>query len=180
LYAIAATDSAQAVMRNRSVEIRGVTADAATLAQRLAFLRDVLPGETAVATNIIVFDSTTSVDALCKKSFSQLFLQPISFRQSSIEIRTSSYVTLDRITDFAHDCQRATIAITGHTDATGSETWNRHLSLARAQAVADHIAANGVDSTRLVIEGLGASKPIADNNTVHGRSRNRRIEFELR
>lgn len=180
LYTIAATDSARAIMQDRTIDIRGVTTDTKTFARRLAFLREILAAETAVQTNIIAVDSMASVDQLCERAFSRLHIEPITFRQSSTEIRTSSFAALDRITDFAHDCQRATIAITGHTDAAGSETWNRRLSRLRAQAVADHIAANGVDPSRLHVKGLGSSKPIADNDSVRGRSLNRRIDFELR
>jgi outer membrane protein OmpA-like peptidoglycan-associated protein len=180
LYALAATDSAQAVMRDHAIEIRGVTSDAEALTARLAFLRKTLLAETAVTTNIIVVDSRASADALCERSFSQLVLEPVSFRLSGADIRTSSYATLDRITDFAHDCQRAKVAIIGHTDASGDESWNQRLSRARAQAVADHIAGNGIDPARLIIDAFGSSQPVADNATASGRSRNRRIEFELR
>jgi outer membrane protein OmpA-like peptidoglycan-associated protein len=70
--------------------------------------------------------------------------------------------------------------IIGHTDASGDESWNQRLSRARAQAVADHIAGNGIDPARLIIDAFGSSQPVADNATASGRSRNRRIEFELR
>ena len=123
--------------------------------------------------------SSTSPEALCERAFAELPLQPISFEQSSAEIRTSSYGTLDRLADFAYDCRGLTIAITGHTDASGDEAWNRRLSLIRAQAVADHLIRAGIDASRLHVRGLGSAVPIADNTTRQGRSRNRRIEFTL-
>lgn len=179
LYALASLESAQAVMRSRSIEIRGVTSDIDTFTARLQFLREILLSDTAVATDVIVVGSTASLDLLCEQAFSQLVLDPVSFKQSSTEIRSMSYAILDRITDFAHDCQRTTITIIGHTDASGNESWNSRLSQARAQAVADHISDNGIDPVRLIVKGLGSSQPIADNTTVHGRGRNRRIEFKL-
>jgi OOP family OmpA-OmpF porin len=68
----------------------------------------------------------------------------------------------------------------GHTDATGEEAWNMQVSRARAQAVADHLIASGVAVERLIIDGRGSQQPLASNDTVQGRERNRRIEFELR
>lgn len=180
LYAVAALDSAQAVMQGDSINIRGVTVDANTFSARLDALRENLLEDTTLETDVIVVASNVSVDELCEQSFSGLTLEPISFRQSSTDIRTASYATLDRVIDFAHDCRRATIAIIGHTDATGSESWNQHLSRARAQAVANHLADNGIDPTRLVVEGRGSLQPIADNTTPHGRGLNRRIDFKLR
>jgi outer membrane protein OmpA-like peptidoglycan-associated protein len=87
---------------------------------------------------------------------------------------------LDRLSEFTYDCRDPKIAIIGHTDATGEESWNMQVSRARAQAVADHLIASGVAAERLIIEGLGSQHPLAENDTVQGRERNRRIEIELR
>ena len=179
LYALAAMDSAQAVMQNHSIEIRGVTSNAALFAARLEFVRENLRPDIPVDADIVIVDSVAPLDDLCEHTFSQLVIEPLSFRQSSAEIRTTSLVTLDRITEFAHDCRHATILITGHTDSSGDESWNRRLSLARAQAVAKYIAQNGIAPERLLAIGLGSSEPVAENDTALGRSLNRRIEFEL-
>ena len=106
--------------------------------------------------------------------------EPVAFHRSSAEIRTSSFATLDRIIEIANDCRDNSIAIIGHSDALGDESWNRRLSRARAQAVADYVIRAGIQQQRVVVEGLGSSQPIADNSTAHGRGLNRRIEFELR
>jgi outer membrane protein OmpA-like peptidoglycan-associated protein len=180
LYVVATMDSAEAVMNTESVAIRGVTADATTFAARIEFLRERLPQQVELVSDVVYIRSRSSFEALCRRAFSEVVFGSVSFMESSAEIRQASLVTLDRITDYAHDCQNATIAITGHTDSSGDEAWNQQLSLARAQAVADHIAASGIDSARLVVEGMGSSIPVADNSTVQGRELNRRIEFELR
>jgi outer membrane protein OmpA-like peptidoglycan-associated protein len=133
----------------------------------------------SVITDIIVVESTKPFDEMCEKAFAHIPVSPISFRKSSTEIPKASFATLDRITDFAHDCQRATISIAGHSDASGDESWNRQLSLARAQAVADHLVRSGIAPERLLVNGLGSAEPVADNTTAHGRSLNRRIDFEL-
>lgn len=180
LYTLAALSSAEAEMDRRSISIRGVTSDVDTFAARVESLREELPKEIELSTDVLVVRSTVSFDELCGRAFSEVVLQPVSFKQSSAEIRPRSFVTLDRLTDFAHDCLDITIAITGHSDASGNESWNRQLSRARAQAVADHIVQRGIDPQRLVVTGLGSSVPVADNSTAHGRELNRRIEFELR
>jgi OOP family OmpA-OmpF porin len=180
LYTLAALSSAEAEMDRRSIGIRGVTSDVDTFAARVESLHEELPREIELNTDVLVVRSAVSFDELCGRAFSEIVLQTVSFKQSSAEIRPRSFVTLDRITDFAHDCQDITIAITGHSDASGDESWNRQLSRARAQAVADHIVQRGIDPQRLIVAGLGSSAPVADNSTAHGRELNRRIEFELR
>ena len=162
------------------IRIRGVSADAGTFRSRIEFLRELLPGTFDLQADVMFVSATLSLDELCRRAFAELVFGPVSFAESSTDIQPGSFVTLDRVTDYAHDCPAARIAITGHTDASGDESWNRQLSLARAQAVADHIAAKGIDPTRLIVAGLGSAEPIADNATALGREQNRRIEFELR
>jgi OmpA-OmpF porin, OOP family len=68
--------------------------------------------------------------------------------------------------------------VEGHTDAVGSEQANRALSLARAQAVQQALAARAqVLAGRLEAVGLGASRPVGDNASADGRARNRRVEL---
>jgi OOP family OmpA-OmpF porin len=179
LYALAATRSAQAVMRDDRIEIRGVTSDAGTFAARINFLRQGLLADTAIVADVVTVEPRASHDAMCERAFTQLFLETVSVTQSGAGIRTASYSTLDRIIEFAHDCPQPMIAVTGHTDASGDENWNRRLSLARAQAVADYIADRGIDRRRLLVLGRGSAEPVADNGTAQGRSQNRRIEFSL-
>lgn len=180
VYLLAASDTAIATLRPRAVSVRGVTSVPDVFRSRLRFLREELPADAEMWADVLTVTARTSFDALCARTFDSLFLQPVTFYESSADIRDSSLVTLDRITEFARDCPGATIAIRGHTDASGDETWNQKLSLARARAVAERIVANGIDPNRLIVSGVGSAEPIADNSTSHGRQANRRIEFELR
>jgi outer membrane protein OmpA-like peptidoglycan-associated protein len=68
------------------------------------------------------------------------------------------------------------IVVTGHTDNVGNPTANLALSQRRAAAVRSALQARGVPAA-LEAEGLGSSRPLADNSTDAGRFRNRRIEF---
>lgn len=180
LHALAATESGTAVMQTDRITVRGVASDGDALASRLRLLRESVPDDVAIDEDFIVVESTVSLVELCRGSLAKALSDPVEFRQSSAELRTSSHAILDKIIDVANDCRDSRIAITGHTDASGDETWNRRLSLARAQAVANYIIRGGIDPDRLIVAGAGSAVPIADNSTSRGRSRNRRIEFELR
>jgi len=104
--------------------------------------------------------------------------QKIHFEFDRAVIRPVSYPIVD---DVAYLLQRnpqiRQIRIEGHTDWIGPDAYNEKLSERRAYAVRDYLISKGVEPDRLIAEGFGESRPIADNNTVKGRARNRRTEF---
>jgi outer membrane protein OmpA-like peptidoglycan-associated protein len=69
------------------------------------------------------------------------------------------------------------IVVQGYTDSRGNASDNERLSLKRAQSVRDHLVSRGLPSEKVTAEGLGASKPVADNGTADGRAENRRVEI---
>ncbi len=71
------------------------------------------------------------------------------------------------------------MTVTGHTDDRGPDELNQRLSLARAESVIDFFVAAGLDPDRLAAEGRGSAEPIASNDTVEGRTQNRRVEFSF-
>ncbi|EGR5448635.1 OmpA family protein, partial [Vibrio cholerae] len=77
----------------------------------------------------------------------------------------------------AHPKARAVIV--GHTDSTGTATYNQMLSERRAQAVLNQLVDLGLNPERLESRGEGESNPIADNNTAAGRAKNRRVEVTI-
>jgi len=180
LLVIAATESGSATIESESIHIQGVTANRPLFDQRLEDLQRSLPAQIGIDEDVLTVDSTLSFATLCGSVLSRVLDQKIEFFESSAKIRTSSFAGLDRIVDVAYHCGSHTIAITGHSDSSGSQSWNRQLSRARAQSVADYMIRAGIAADRLIVAGLGSSRPIADNSTALGRSRNRRIEFEPR
>lgn len=71
------------------------------------------------------------------------------------------------------------IYVCGHTDSSGNLNHNLALSLARAQTVADHLAAQGVPRSRMKVQGFGSAFPVAGNDTPEGKALNRRTEIVL-
>jgi type VI secretion system protein ImpK len=116
---------------------------------------------------------------------------------AGIVIRVGSFVSFEPgkatvIDDFrplavriaaALDGEPGAIRVTGHSDTTPIRTVryasNHELSLERAKAVADLLAKDLKDPTRLVVEGKGDTAPIASNDTTEGRARNRRVDVQL-
>ncbi len=179
LYLLAETNSAEATLSTVEVSIRGVIVDRLAWKSRLDALRKSLPPDISISADILLIDTNISVSAICERAFAAFEVGPINFEESSAKFRNSAYPRLDRVVALANACKQSHITITGHTDSSGDEVWNRDLSRRRANAVGDYIVKGGVDRDRLEVSGLGSIAAIADNATRYGRSLNRRIELVL-
>lgn len=72
-----------------------------------------------------------------------------------------------------------TVAITGHTDDSGTVPFNQQLGLERAKHVQDILISKGVKKERLSIDSKGELMPVADNTTEEGSRLNRRVVLVL-
>ncbi len=101
----------------------------------------------------------------------------VSFDTGRYDIKSNLRPVLDRFASTLNENPVTTVTIIGHTDNTGSDAINDPLSVNRAAATRDYLAARGVNSSRISINGRGSHEPIADNSTASGRARNRRVEI---
>ncbi len=69
------------------------------------------------------------------------------------------------------------LLVEGHTDAQGSADKNMVLSQQRANSVRSYLVSQGIPSDKIRAEGIGSSRPVAENNTPEGRANNRRVEI---
>ena len=101
----------------------------------------------------------------------------IRFEEASTALLPASRILIDEVADALEPCAGATIAITGHTDASGRESDNLALSLDRARVVREALVRRGIARSNLRARGLGSSEPMErlnDNDPA-----NRRIEFSV-
>ena len=74
---------------------------------------------------------------------------------------------------------KSDLLILGHTDSVGTDSYNKGLSVRRADAAAEYLVSQGVDRSRIATGGLGEEEPIAPNSDQTGRGRNRRVEVAI-
>ncbi|BCQ25075.1 OmpA family protein [Caballeronia sp. NK8] len=101
------------------------------------------------------------------------------FDTDASTIRAGHSPLLDRAAQVLKRSMRP-ILIEGHTDNEGSLAYNRALSSARAEAVAQALIARGVPAERITTKGMAYLRPIAGNDTRAGRASNRRVEILVR
>jgi OOP family OmpA-OmpF porin len=106
-------------------------------------------------------------------------IEGINFKTGQATILPGSYGILDRAVQVLKDFPDIRLEIQGHTDNRGKADYNRDLSQRRADAVKEYFVARGIKAERLTSVGYGLDRPIADNDSEYGRSKNRRTEFRL-
>ncbi len=120
-----------------------------------------------------------AVAEACERSLVNLLTKStLEFETGKAIVLSRSDPLLDKIAQAIESCA-GTIRVEGHTDSVGDAAKNQALSQARAQAVRAALQARKVPESRMVAQGFGDTRPIADNTDAGGRARNRRIEFRV-
>jgi outer membrane protein OmpA-like peptidoglycan-associated protein len=108
-------------------------------------------------------------------------LKAIHFPVGKDYIMPSNYALLNKVQRAIRTFGESNVVIEGHTDSTGSDAFNEHLSQRRAEAVREYFVANGTlvyDSIAAI--GYGSNQPLASNKTSKGRAINRRIDIIIK
>lgn len=103
----------------------------------------------------------------------------ITFATNSSNLNPAFHKVLDSVALVLKEYPKTVIEVAGHTDSTGSASYNQMLSERRADAVSRYLMGKGIQSVRFATYGYGESRPIASNETPEGRQQNRRVELTL-
>lgn len=103
----------------------------------------------------------------------------ITFRTDSADLNSNFFGVLDSVGLVLKEYDKTLIEVAGHTDDTGSDSYNQELSERRAGSVAQYLRQRGVNDQRILAVGAGETRPIAPNDTADGRQANRRVQLTL-
>jgi len=110
---------------------------------------------------------------------SSVVLHNVFYETDSHLLQDESLAELNKVHAFLEANPSIQVEISGFTDDTGSPEHNQLLSEQRAQSVVDYLVQKGIERSRMGSKGYGETKPLADNQTEEGRSRNRRTELKI-
>lgn len=104
----------------------------------------------------------------------------VLFATNKYDLNAEAKKNLREFANILKEYNDADVAIFGHTDSTGSDAINDPLSVNRANSVASYLKTLGVSPAQIKnVEGFGSKEPVADNSTVEGRAKNRRVEVYM-
>jgi outer membrane protein OmpA-like peptidoglycan-associated protein len=107
-------------------------------------------------------------------------LKAIRFPVGQSVIMPDNYALLGKVQRAIRAFGEPDVIIGGHTDSTGPEPLNEHLSQQRAEAVRQYLVANGIlPFDKIIAVGYGSMRPLASNSTEEGRAMNRRIDVTI-
>lgn len=173
-------DRAHVSISNSSLTIDGLAAHQAERAQLRSAIDEGKSPDFTLTYSVALAEPPPEVVAAgkCRHRFDALLAKaPIRFTTNEALIRLKSFPLLDEIAVVAQECPDAKLRIEGHTDSRGDEAYNQYLSQRRAEAVKQYLVDKGIAPERLSANGLGDRQPIADNSTLEGMAKNRRIEL---
>jgi OOP family OmpA-OmpF porin len=108
----------------------------------------------------------------------KLVTNGILFDVNADKIKPESSGVLKEIAAVLKENATVKVKINGHTDSDGDDAKNLDLSKRRAAAVKNALANDyKIEASRMEIDGLGETKPVAGNTTKEGKAQNRRVEF---
>ncbi len=103
----------------------------------------------------------------------------VTFATDSSDLSPAFFEVLNSVGLVLAEYEQTVIEVAGHTDSTGTETYNQSLSERRAGSVAAYLGSQGVSSQRIITVGMGELRPMADNSSADGRQANRRVEITM-
>ena len=108
-----------------------------------------------------------------------IFSNP-QFQANSAELLSAEMDDIRKITDILKTITARKFIVSGHSALFNTEGAQMGTSIERAQAVKDYFISHGLSTDNdIYIQGFGAQRPVADNNTAEGMARNRRVEITI-
>jgi outer membrane protein OmpA-like peptidoglycan-associated protein len=107
------------------------------------------------------------------------FSTGILFDPGSADLTPATRINLQNLAIALQRNTQINVLLIGYADNDGTAEQGMQLSVKRAQAVKDFIAAANVAPARLTVEGLGEKNPVADTKTADGQAKNRRVEIVI-
>lgn len=106
-------------------------------------------------------------------------LGDVLFNTNKAQLKSGGMHNVQKLADFLNQYPQYKVLVEGHTDSTGSDSYNQELSERRANAVRTALIDKDVSSERVSTRGYGEAYPVAGNDTTTGRQLNRRVEIIL-
>jgi outer membrane protein OmpA-like peptidoglycan-associated protein len=120
------------------------------------------------------------VSNLLDFNFDDISYTVLNYQFGSDKLTKASQKRMNMIVEYLTlDSQLELVLIDGYSDSYGGRNTNLKMSERRANKVRDLIVSSGIDASRIEANGYGEKRHVASNETVIGRSKNRRVVIRM-
>jgi len=165
-------EAAMSALRQEQLALTATVGSLETEKQRLARDKAILSDRLQGALSKVAETQSTARGMIVN-------LPDILFDVNQSTLKDDAELVIAKLAGILLIMQDLNLRVEGHTDSTGSDAYNQRLSEQRAQSVYDFLFAQGIEAHRMKAVGYGPTRPIADNATTEGRSKNRRVEIVI-
>ena len=175
---LAESKGAMSEMEGAMSQMEGDLADMAEVRRKLQLKRE---AEAKIKRLAGLFDPSQVEILLTTDADVILRMKALNFRSGSAVIPPVSFELLDNVMKSIEIFPDRDIRVEGHTDYIGANAYNQELSERRAKAVGEYLGQRLPENSNqgILPIGHGEEKPIANNETAEGRTKNRRIDIVL-
>jgi outer membrane protein OmpA-like peptidoglycan-associated protein len=103
----------------------------------------------------------------------------VLFAHDSEDLNTDAESKLKELTGILNKYPDTYILVEGHTDASGTDSYNNQLSKRRAKSVSEFLETNAIDENRIRTKWYGEDQPKYPNDSQENMAKNRRVEFAI-
>ena len=141
--------------------------------------------DTQLFLNPIQFQEAYKQFLECQKNLLPYTYQDIRntvlhFATNKAELDQTARSALDKIIDYVKAAEvDYRIAVAAHTDSISSKSFNKKLSLQRANSAVSYLVEHGLSADWITKRAYGERRPKESNKTRAGRAANRRVEVTL-
>jgi OmpA-OmpF porin, OOP family len=129
--------------------------------------------------NISNFKLSIELVTTYKRTYTlnHMYFEPNQFKIATL--KPESVAALNSLYDTLKSKPSMKLEIAGHTDNSGEQDANLHLSQRRADAIREYLIGKGIAADRILAKGYGHTQPLAANDYPEGRMFNRRTEIKI-
>jgi outer membrane protein OmpA-like peptidoglycan-associated protein len=120
------------------------------------------------------------VSNLLDFNFDDISYTVLNYQFGSDKLTKASQKRMNMIVEYlALDSKLDLVLIDGYSDSYGGRNTNLKMSQRRANKVRELIVSSGIDASRIEANGYGEKRHVASNETIIGRSKNRRVVIRM-
>lgn len=146
----------------------------------LCYVSDIVAIREITPIKVVSVDTISKVLLQKQAIIPQTLLIYFAFDNSEFISTSESVKYFEETMKYMSQKSEAGLIITGHTDAIGTDDYNYALGYRRAKSVQSFFESKGMPPAKITIDSKGEKEPAYDNNTIEGRSKNRRTVITIK